>query len=685
MSDYEYLRLDVEASEIRLLTLLPGPPEAAIRITIDVVVLTKHKIPQFEAVSYAWGSTESTVNIFIDEKNRKRRKFLNYLLQRPAIKKSEATRVTSFILSVTRNLATALRYLRYGDRARVLWIDAICVNQNNLTERSQQVERMADIFARANRVVAWLGPESHDSTLALRSLRHLGSNIVVDWVQRKYTLVSVTQCPESESTDDLITSKFDDATWTSLVSLLNRPWFGRLWIWQEVRLAKKELHLLCGHDDLPWNTFCNAVFFLGRTPGPVMPEMATPRDRPGSWKGRDRAYRLCDPMSHGSLLQALISTKNSECSDNKDKIYAILNLVNQHERRGLKPNYFKSVIEVYQDVILCSLEIQKTLELLIFCELGGPIEDMPTWVPDWSSPTVCNQLLQAKGCLNSEAHGEYVRDGILRVTGICAGTVVRVEDTLLSERPSYQKILAIVNKIKTSIIMWDDYVGGGTMVDAVCRTLCWNRFSDCYIPAVLAFPDYSHSKAFLLDLLNVKYLNYESAGSSMDHRARCYAMAESLHGRSFFVTENGYIGLAPRSIEPGDQVSVLLGCDSPLALRPDKTGRHSVVGQCHIHGLMEGEALLGPLEKMWQCLNRYYAVTGCYWPAFINQETGESQVEDPRLGPLPAGWRICRHKEESAYNVYLDQETGEQTIFDPRMSPQELRARGVKLQDFWLK
>ena len=662
MSDYEYLRLDVEASEIRLLTLLPGPPEAAIRITIDVVVLTKHKIPQFEAVSYAWGSTESTVNILINEF------------------RSGAMTMKHSTLAVTRNLATALRYLRYGDRPRVLWVDAVCVNQNNLTERSQQVARMADIFTLANRVVAWLGPDSRDSALALRSLRYLGSSIVVDWLQAKYTLVSVTQQPESESTDDLLTSKFDDATWTSLVSLLNRPWFGRLWIWQEVRLANKELHLLCGYDDLPWNTFCNAVFFLWVTPKPKIPEMGTPQD---PWKGMDRVYRLCDPQPLLNLLHALDSTKDSECSDKKDKIYALLNLVDQRGRRGLKPNYFKSVSEAYQDIVMYFLETHKHLWMLSFCELGKTVEDKPTWVPDWSSPNVCNLLWQNRSSLASKAHGKYVGDGILRVTGVCAGTVVRAEDTLSSGYHSYRKIAETVKKIASSISMSDDYVGGGTMVDAVCRTICCNRFSDRQLPANLGLPDYSQSKAFFLDLLNVK--DDESLGPFTDYPLWLNGVSETLLGRSFLVTQNGYIGLAPRSIKPGDQVSLLLGCDSPLALRPDKTGRHSVVGQCYIHGLMEGEALLGPLPKMWQCVIRYDAVTGWYWPAFMDHETGKTHVEDPRLGPLPAGWRICRHKEESAYNVYLNHETGEQTNLDPRMRLQALRARGVELQDFWLK
>lgn len=97
---------------------------------------------------------------------------------------------------------------------------------------------------------------------------------------------------------------------------------------------------------------------------------------------------------------------------------------------------------------------------------------------------------------------------------------------------------------------------------------------------------------------------------------------------------------------------------------------------------MDGATLLGPLPSMWQNVYRYDAASRDHWGAFINHETGEAQIEDPRLGPLPAGWRTWSHEEESAYNVYLNDETGECTIFNPRLSLEALRARGVELQDF---
>ena len=71
----------------------------------------------------------------------------------------------------------------------------------------------------------------------------------------------------------------------------------------------------------------------------------------------------------------------------------------------------------------------------------------------------------------------------------------------------------------------------------------------------------------------------------------------AITGRIFFTTANGYVRLAPEETIPDDEVCIILGCQSPLILRPDGRGSRKTIGQCYVHGLMEDEALLGPLPK----------------------------------------------------------------------------------------
>ncbi len=78
-------------------------------------------------------------------------------------------------LYITRNLAEALPYLRYKGKPRVLWIDAICVNQTNLEERSRQVTRMVNIYSKAARVIVWLGFESENTSAAMNCFQEIVS------------------------------------------------------------------------------------------------------------------------------------------------------------------------------------------------------------------------------------------------------------------------------------------------------------------------------------------------------------------------------------------------------------------------------------------------------------------------------------------------------------------------------
>ena len=138
MTSYQYFPLDSAGGEIRLLTLLPGAFSQRIEIELNITTLQIGHIPKYEALSYCSGSSKNPKTIFVNGDS----------------------------LSVTESLAMALPYLRVIYRPGVLWIDAICVNQSDLQERSIQVERMVDVYSWVDRVVVWLGQGSKSSVLA---------------------------------------------------------------------------------------------------------------------------------------------------------------------------------------------------------------------------------------------------------------------------------------------------------------------------------------------------------------------------------------------------------------------------------------------------------------------------------------------------------------------------------------
>lgn len=208
---YEYLPLNEESSQIWLLTLLPGKFSAEIHLDLRIKQLTAERQPRYEALSYVWGLTKDRIDVFVGKS-------------------------TQYTLGITQNLALALRHLRYPDRNRILWVDAICVNQKDLKERSQQVKLMTNVYTMAERVVVWLGNEEGNSTIALQTLERLSTKIEVSYEQNIMKSASI-QASESHWGHRNTDLPFTDLEWLAINDLLGRAWFERLWVWQEIRLA----------------------------------------------------------------------------------------------------------------------------------------------------------------------------------------------------------------------------------------------------------------------------------------------------------------------------------------------------------------------------------------------------------------------------------------------------------------
>ncbi|KAL8656073.1 MAG: hypothetical protein Q9226_002793, partial [Calogaya cf. arnoldii] len=158
-----------------------------------------------------------------------------------------------------------------------------------------------------------------------------------------------------------------------------------------------------------------------------------------------------------------------------------------------------------------------------------------------------------------------------------------------------------------------------------------------------------------------------------------------IRGRIFYTTSEGSLGSALVAAKPGDHICVLLGCKSPLVIRQYPNGSYAIIGECYLHGMMEGQALLGPLSSKWKPVLIYAEGIDEHRFGFVNRETGEQKLEDLRLGQLPSGWRLNDpDSKPDGRNWFINDETGEQFPWssDPRMTPEALKARGVSLQDF---
>lgn len=149
-SPYLYEPL-VNATSIRLLTLCPGNTLDEIKCDLKTVSLADK--PEYEALSYVWGSTKRDYTLTCDRRS----------------------------LKITKSLHVVLRRLRRTSHARVLWIDQLCINQDDLQERSEQVQIMREIYRNARLVVLWLGEdEASQAPLANDLIQKFASQEIRD-------------------------------------------------------------------------------------------------------------------------------------------------------------------------------------------------------------------------------------------------------------------------------------------------------------------------------------------------------------------------------------------------------------------------------------------------------------------------------------------------------------------------
>ncbi|KAL8905664.1 MAG: hypothetical protein Q9207_002478 [Kuettlingeria erythrocarpa] len=605
MQLYAYEEVDSRRRQIRLMTLHSRETSDEIRVTLKNVTLNPKSPPSYEALSYAWGSAQDKVPIQI-----RTAEGIKGTLSESIRRLSKRYRLSTHqvdwrysSLEVTRNLAVALEHLRYDHKPRALWVDAICINQQDLQERSAQVQLMGDIYRSANQTIVWLGPDEDNSSLALEILDDLGSKIRYDYYTYTYPPVG-----KSENDDTLANNKkhlpWDQMEWASIRRLLQRPWFERLWIWQEVMLAHHVV-VVCGFN--------------------------------------------CGPQSLG-------------------------------ENPLWRPDYRKDVRAVFQEFVLNAIEETQLLKPLLLCDLQKPLPNAPSWVPnlpDSISDRVLD-FLEAAG--DTRARAMYQGNGILEVSGVLLtsiGDIVHIntpmggwDNSLYTDLPSeLRRLFPLISRNLES----DLYPGGGSLVEAFCRTICCNRFHDD--DGMRA----SYPQRFQESFDEFSRLLKVSEGESTEPNSEIYLSNEFLESRSLFTTREGYIGLAPLATKSGDHVSVLFGCPAPIVLRPTDDGSFLVVGQCYIHGFEDGAALLGPFPSAWKRRDR----DGDRY--FVNRATGTRSLTDPRLGKLPDGWGMVSNHDDGWYAVFEKLSTGEWTFDDPRQTPEAIRALGVDLRTISLK
>ncbi|OCK81163.1 HET-domain-containing protein [Lepidopterella palustris CBS 459.81] len=614
-------------------------------------------IPQYEALSYVWGPPGDRKTVFFES--------------------DDGSSATPH--SVRISLHTALRHLRYQDKPRRLWVDALCINQADNDEKPDQVRRMAAIFALASRVIAWFGPEENDSALALSTIENLGKQIEVTVEGRRLP------APDAPKIDWNVDNDKENRVPHALASLMTRTFFERLWVVQELTLANRLAILQCGKDTVLWELFRRCISYLDQ-----MPDLRSDKLRELVF-----LHRHWGQSQHGAPLEWLLREhKSKACTDPRDKVYGLMGIFPPEVAAAIHPDYSSPVSDTYRSTLLA--HISQTQRWEVFgCDLPDRQVPGPSWVPDLLAPfsNAWDSRRQfAAGYSRIQAVYSDETPDLLQVTGVHCATIRSATDDTVPNDPL--KALQFVRSWEPSNLYTAGYPTGETLLEAYASIFIQHTFQDRWPmttehPSMADWLEQKHGAAVFGPRARAGSPDDKfDLGTFLGHRSFV-----CVRGRSFITTEEGHVGLGPKGVKPGDMICIILGCDRPLVLRPlnGSDGHFQLIGDSFIHGLSDGIGILGPFPKPWIAQGFEYPEIDlrCTFK-FFNAETGEVTPEDPRLESQTEWERIDletlgrRHVADDPVilDFFRNKSTGEIMDSDPRMLPEALEKRGVKLRKF---
>jgi hypothetical protein len=319
---YQYKALPNPETHLRLLAIDLDSKE----LTCSIEVYPITELPPYEALSYAWGTQKATSFLPC---NSAKVAVSPHLLEGIREIRARARK------SSPKERVETLKFWRKRRRTHRLWIDAVCIDQGDNIEKAGQIPLMTEIYSNAQRVLVWLGPAADGSERVFDDLEPLENQLAnIDRLLPKTDYIAAGL------------PSFDDPIWSSVTNFLGRPWFRRLWVIQEVALAKG-IVLVCGRKSLDFDVL--ARFCIGTTSAGIV--MANDADL-GRTSLHDM-YRIRTARSnsrHYSPLNLLHSVRKAEVTEPVDRIYGLLGLM--EGMLAIAPDYTPKAREQYWNLYL---------------------------------------------------------------------------------------------------------------------------------------------------------------------------------------------------------------------------------------------------------------------------------------------------------------------------------------------
>ncbi|PMD19512.1 HET-domain-containing protein [Hyaloscypha hepaticicola] len=628
MEKFKYHPVISSLSQIRLVYLLPqrspGDVEDEEQIRCGMKIVSLDECPEYTALSYTWGDPSPTSVLIVD----------NHIIQ------------------ITKSVEAALLYLRHEKDTMTLWMDQLCINQEDNVEKGEQVQLMKAIYQGAKDVVAWLGPAANESDHLIDILSQAGEEASRSRLLQLDLSDEERDLEYTDSYNRLVKRLGQEPSFPmeSLRSFVNKPYWTRVWIVQELSLAQ-DVIFACGNKRISYNHLRHALIFYAhyhrvsfkdfRDRNSLQaivldPEklqtfrnfVSAPIFSPADKMLASRYKYSCQIENKGHDLYGILkychvidnSEIRLEATNHLDKIYGLLGLA--RDTFGIRPDYLEPISEAYTNTARVLMRSGQ-VDLLWLCQFPKSIQKLPTWVPDWSAPlqnpygtdfAPNTRTFSASGKRSACVTCPDDLNGFITLRGVAVDEVAAIGSTwvqagtnqLDEETGVTSRFLAEIDQLCDEALLLG-HQDPGLLSEARWRTAIGDKEHTDRGMTVRATSRCSKAREAVLSRIEPRRINGEIQTLSQDQidpdrlpalgtfqpigkEERSYRhFMGKMSNRRPFRSRNGYVGLGPVHMLPGDVLCIVLGAQVPYILGHSEAHRYQLLGEAYVHGIMDGE------------------------------------------------------------------------------------------------
>ena len=491
--------------------------------------------------------------------------------------------------------------------------DALCINQDDIEEKSHQVQMMAKIYKSCVDVLAWLGPADEESDTAMEKFESIGNKAIEAGIQdfRAADMANWFEpggdervCRIKVTLNELAVKEGLGLFHHSMVPFSKRDYWTRVWIVQEISLTRT-VTIVCGSKRLSFTNFGAASNFCAFARWTLHTRSLigsghAPSAAPNVLIGARRRYNLETGVEESlrSILQRTCILRPAgdllKATDTRDKIYGLLGLASDSKKLGILPKYGKSATEVYAYVARAMIADGHTT-ILAWCQQPTGVKQFPSWVPDFSShirePCGEDHQVGALFCVSGSTALSQISISqgadryLLRLLGTKIDTIAELGtawEPLVDSPFNRAHAQHLLNEVETfcnrSLLLSTPEQASDAKMGIPCA-------DQAGFGAARSRASNSIREEYELLRLHETYTSQRV----VNHHYQV-AMGFQHHRKPLFSAE-GYVGLVPAVAEIGDIIIIIFGATVPFVVRELDGGKVQLIGEAFVYGIMDGEFL----------------------------------------------------------------------------------------------